>query len=123
MNIAAISGTLVSKAIARGTETRVLLFTVMTRERGAENKKEIVSFVPCALFNGDAELETLLTTEGKDMWVEFTGRVHCSCYQSGQQPKFNTEVIVNPRTFCIHGRNNANNQEETQQTKQNKERK
>lgn len=98
MNVAIISGTLVAHAIAKGTETRVLLFTVQTRNgTGADN----VSFAPCALFNPPAELEQRLVTQGKGLRVELQGRVHCSCYQAGNQPRFNTEVIVFSKSFVV----------------------
>ena len=97
MNIAIVSGRLVKNAVVRGTETKVLAFTLETKSTDGE--KERSTFVPCTLFNPSAKMQTLLTQQGEGVLVELEGRI------SGPNPdaekKFGTEVIVWNRSLTI----------------------
>src|SRR5437899_9044945 len=50
MNICALAGRLVRNGMIRGTERKVLLFTLETRDgRDEGDQKERVNFVPCVM--------------------------------------------------------------------------
>jgi single-strand DNA-binding protein len=102
MNICALGGRLVRNAVLRGTDKRVLLFTLETRNgRDEEDQKERINFVPCALFNPSIELERKLVNEGKGLFVELEGRIGSSSYEANGEKKFNTEVIVFNRSVTL----------------------
>lgn len=100
-NHCVIAGHLVSHALAKGTKTRVLLFTVETHQRSNEKNGNIVSFVPCCWFNPPEAIEQRLTTAGKGQFILLQGRINCSVYMVGQQSRSNTEVIVFPNSVVF----------------------
>ena len=103
MNICAIAGRLARNGVVKGTEKKVLMFTVETRSGGedGDNKNERVSFVPCIVFNPSPELERKLGTEGKGLYVELEGRISSSSYEANGERKFQTEVVVFNRSITV----------------------
>ncbi len=96
-----IGGRLIENAIAKGKNTRVLLFTVITQQRTADKDSDIISMVPCAWFNPSAELEDRLTKTGKGQFIMFEGRINQSIYMVGQQSRCSCEVIVFPNSVVL----------------------
>ncbi len=102
MNICAIAGRLPRNAVLKGTEKKVLMFTVETRSGGEDgDKNERVSFVPCAVFNPSPQLEQALVGEGKGTYIELEGRISSSSYETNGERKFSTEVVVFNRSIAI----------------------
>lgn len=101
LNSCIIAGHLVSNAIAKGTRTRVLLFTVETHQRSNEKNGDIVSFAPCCWFKAPQEVERKLTSAGKGQFILLQGRINCSIYMVGQQSRSNTEIIVFPNSVVL----------------------
>ena len=102
MNICALAGRLVRNGMIRGTDRKVLLFTLETRDgRDEGEQKERVNFVPCVMFNPSPELEQKLIAEGKGLYVELEGRIASSSYESNGEKKYQTEVIVFNRSFTF----------------------
>ena len=76
MNICIIGGRVVRNATVKGTERKILRFTVETRDGHEEGEnKERVNQVPCVLFNSTPELEQVLGSQGEGLRLEFMGRV------------------------------------------------
>ncbi len=76
MNICVIGGRIVRNASVKGTDRKILRFTVETRDGHEEgDNKERVNQVPCVLFSPTPELEQSLTTKGEGLHVEFQGRI------------------------------------------------
>src|SRR5436309_15834032 len=96
MNICVISGEIQNNAIVRGQKTKALVFTVATKQsvNGEAESDTLVSHVPCVIFNPPAEIEQLLTMEGKGLKVEFQGRVTASRYDPREEPRSNADVAV-----------------------------
>ncbi len=102
MNTCALSGRLARNAVVKGTDKKVLLFTLVTRYGFDEaEQKERVAYVPCVVFNPAAELEKALVTEGKDVYVELEGRITSSSYEANGERKYTTEVVAFNRTVSI----------------------
>lgn len=101
MNIAAISGTLVQNAQARGQKARVLTFTVETRNSNGEDEKNGSSWVPVVMFNPPPEIEEELTQKGKGLRVELQGRVNTSKFESNGETKYVTEVVCYTKSLHI----------------------
>ena len=105
MNVCVISGLLESNAIARGKKTKALVFTVMTKQRGngnsGEEDQDLVSYVPCVIFNPPAELEQRLTSAGKGLHVELQGRLNAARHEANEEPRSNGEVVVYTRTVKL----------------------
>jgi len=102
MNVCALAGRLVNKGIIRGTDKKVLKFTLETRNgRDEGEQKERVNFVPCVVFNPSPELEQKLVSEGKGLYVELEGRIASSNYEANGEKKSNTEVIVFNRSLTF----------------------
>jgi single-stranded DNA-binding protein len=103
MNICAVSGRLVRNAVLRGSNKKVLLFTLACRNGGEESEqKDRVQYVPCAVFNPSPELEKALVTEGQGTHVELEGRIGSSSYESNGERKFTTEVVAFNRSITWH---------------------
>jgi single-stranded DNA-binding protein len=103
MNICVISGKLERNAIVRGKTTKALVFTVITTQRGngnGEGEQDLVSYVPCVIFNPPAELEQQLTTAGKQMQIQLQGRVNAR-HEANEDPRSNGEVVVYTRTVKL----------------------
>ena len=102
MNVCILSGKILTNATARGTEPKMLSFTLETKYGCNEKeKKDRVAFVPCVLFNPEPEVETLLTTRGEGLFVELEGRLSGASPDANGGRKFNTEVIVKNGTFTV----------------------
>jgi single-stranded DNA-binding protein len=76
MNICIIGGRIVRDALVKGTDRKVVRFTVETRDgRDEGENKEYVNRVPCVLFNPASEIERTLIHQGEGLKVELQGRV------------------------------------------------
>lgn len=92
MNICVIGGRIVRPATVKGTDRKVLRFTVETRDGHVEGEsKERVNQVPCVLFGPSPELEQTLTAGAEGLHVEFHGRVASWGDNNG---KSGAEVVV-----------------------------
>jgi hypothetical protein len=100
MNICVVSGELVNDGVVRGKDRNVLVFTVATKTQSGDSETT-VSHVPCIIFNPPAELQQLLTTRGKDLAVEFQGKVNASRFDPSAEPHANGEVVVYTKTLRI----------------------
>ena len=99
MNLCVIAGRVLQNATVKGTERKVLRFTVETRDGHDEGEnKERVNQVPCVLFGPAPELEQALTTKGEGLRVEFQGRV---ATWGGNGGKSGAEVVVFNRSLTL----------------------
>ncbi len=102
MNICVLSGELVRDPVVKGTDKKLVLFTVATRSGGEDNgQKERVTNVPCVVFNPSPELEQGLTRAGKGASVELEGRISTSSYEANGERRFVTEVVAFNRSLVI----------------------
>jgi len=100
MNICVISGELVTNAVVRGKDKKVLVFTVATKNQNGDSEA-MVSHAPCVVFNPPAELEQLLSTRGKGLAVELQGRVSISRFDAKAEPRANAEVVVYTKSIKV----------------------
>jgi len=99
MNICMIAGR-IRNASVKGTDRKVLRFTVETRDGHDEGEqKERVNQVPCVLFNPSPELEQTLTSQGEGLRVELQGRIACWNGESNGRP--NVEVVAFNRSLTF----------------------
>ena len=76
MNICVIGGRVIRNATVKGTDRKILRFTVETRDGHEDGDiKERVNQVPCVLFNPSPELEQTLSLQGEGLKIEFQGRI------------------------------------------------
>ena len=102
LNICAISGRLVRNAVLRGSERKVLLFTVATQLGNDDNgQKERLSHVPCVVFGPSEELQRSLVDNGQGTHIELEGRIITSNYESNGERKFTTEVVAFNRSITL----------------------
>ena len=102
MNICAITGRLVRNAVSKGTDRKVLLFTVATPLGSVENgQKERVTHVPCVVFNPSEDLVRALVQNGQGTYLELEGRVLTSSYESNDEKKYSTEVVAFNRSITL----------------------
>ena len=102
MNICAITGRLVRNAVSKGTDRKVLLFTVVTPLGSDENgQKERVAHVPCVVFNPSEDLEKSLVQNGQGTHIELEGRIITSSYETNGERKFTTEVVAFNRSITL----------------------
>ena len=95
MNICVIGGRVIRNATVKGTDRKVLRFTVETRDGHDEGEqKERVNQVPVVLFAPSPELEQTLTSQGEGLRVELQGRIASWNGESNGRP--NVEVVA----FC-----------------------
>ena len=100
MNLCVVAGRIIRKASVKGTDRKVLRFTVETRDGHDEGElKERVNQVPCVLFNPTPELEQTLTSGGEGLRVELQGRVASWNCESNGRP--NVEVVVFNRSLTF----------------------
>jgi hypothetical protein len=101
MNLCVIGGRILRNATVKGTDRKILRFTVETRD-GHEDKdsenKERVNHVPCVLFNPTPELEQALANGGEGRPVELQGRVATWGENNG---KSGAEVVVFNRSLTF----------------------
>ncbi len=99
MNLCVIAGRILRNAIAKGTDRKILRFTVETRDGHDEGEmKERVNQVPCVLFSPTAELEQMLTGSGEGLKVELQGRVASWGENNGRS---GAEVVVFNRSLTF----------------------
>lgn len=90
------SGTLPRAAIVNGTEKKALRFTLAcVFGYDSKRKRDLVSYVPCVMFEPTPETEKLLAQEWKGLFFEVEGHVTTSKYESNGDIKYSTQVIVN----------------------------
>jgi single-strand DNA-binding protein len=99
MNLCVLSGHLVRDGVVKGTDKKVLLFTLAAKHGAEENgQKERVSHVPCVVFNPSPELEQALK---KGAWVELEGRISTSSYEANGERRYVTEVVAFNRSLSV----------------------
>jgi single-stranded DNA-binding protein len=99
MNLCVLAGRIVRNASAKGTDRKILRFTVETRDGRDEGEtKERINQVPCVLFNPAPELGKTLTSDGEGLRVELQGRV---ASWVGENGKSNAEVVVFNRSLTF----------------------
>ncbi len=99
MNLCVIGGRVVRNATVKGTDRKVLRFTVETRDGHEEGEvKERVNQVPCVLFGASPELEQKLSAHGEGLQLEFQGRVATWGDNNG---KSGAEVVVFNRSLTF----------------------
>ena len=100
MNLCVIAGRIVRNASVKGTDRKILRFTVETRDGHDEGEtKERVNQVPCVLFNPSAELEQTLTGDAEGLRVELQGRIASWNGESNGRP--NVEVVAFNRSLTF----------------------
>jgi hypothetical protein len=76
MNLCVIAGRIINRPSLKGTDRKILRFTVETRDGHDDGDVKLrVNIVPCVLFNPSAELEQTLTECGEGLRVELQGRI------------------------------------------------
>lgn len=99
MNLCVLAGRILRDATVKGTERKVLRFTVETRDGHDEGEtKERINQVPCVLFGPSPELEQVLISRGEGRQVELQGRV---ASWGGENGKSNVEVVVFNRSLTF----------------------
>ena len=100
MNLCVIAGRIVHNASVKGTDRKILRFTVETRDGHDEGEtKERVNQVPCVLFNPSPELELTLTSQGEGLRVELQGRIASWNGESNGRPS--VEVVAFNRSLTF----------------------
>ena len=100
MNLCIIAGRLIRQASIKGTDRKVLRFTVETRDGHDEGEtKQRVNQVPCVLFNPSPELEQMLTTPGDGLRIELQGRIASWNGEANGRP--NVEVVALNRSLTF----------------------
>ena len=100
MNLCVIAGRILRNPTVKGTDRKILRFTVETRDGHDEGElKERVNQVPCVLFNPSPELEQTLTSQGEGVRVELQGRVASWNGDSNGRP--NVEVVAFNRSLTF----------------------
>ncbi len=100
MNLCVVAGRILRSASVKGTERKILRFTVETRDGHDEGEtKERINQVPCVLFNPSPELEQTLTSAGEGLRVELQGRVASWNGEANGRP--NVEVVVFNRSLTF----------------------
>mgnify|MGYP001305420457 CR=1 FL=1 len=61
---------------------------VISGELVNRDNEASISYAPCVVFNPPAELEQLLTTNGKGLAVERQGRVSNSRFDAQSEPRY-----------------------------------
>ena len=84
----------------RGTDRKVLLFTVATLN-GLDENKERKTHVPCVVFGPSEDLQRSLTKGGEGIYIELEGRVITSSYETNGERKFTTEVVAFNRSITL----------------------
>lgn len=99
MNLCVLAGRIVRDATVKGTERKILRFTVETRDGHDEGEtKERINQVPCVCFGPSPELEQVLIRSGEGRQVELQGRV---ASWGGENGKSNVEVVVFNRSLTF----------------------
>ena len=99
MNLCVIAGRVIRNASVKGTDRKILRFTVETRDGHDEGEmKERVNQVPCVLFNPSPELEQTLVSQGEGLRLELQGRIATWSENNG---KSGAEVVVFNRSLTF----------------------
>lgn len=99
MNLRLIAGRILRNATVKGTDRKVLRFTVETRDGHDQGEmKERVNQVPCVLFGPTPELEQTLTSRAEGLHIELQGRVATWGDNNG---KSGAEVVVFNRSLTF----------------------
>jgi hypothetical protein len=99
MNLCVIAGRILRNATVKGTDRKILRFTVETRDGHDEGEmKERINQVPCVLFGPTPELEQTLASGGEGLRVELQGRVATWGDNNG---KSGAEVVVFNRSLTF----------------------
>jgi len=99
MNLCIIAGQIVTRPSLKGTDRKILRFTVETRDGHDDgDAKERVNQVPCVLFNPSADLEQTLTERAEGLHVELQGRI-ATWGENGN--KSGAEVVVFNRSLTF----------------------
>ncbi len=102
MNICAIAGRLVKNAVVRGSERKVLLFTIAAQWGADENgSKDRATHIPCLVFSPSEDLERSLVQNGQGTYIELEGRILTSSYDTKGERKFTTEVVAFNRSITL----------------------
>lgn len=102
MNLAVIAGRLVRNAVVKGSDRKVLLFTVATQlGNEGSGQKERLTHVPVVVFGPSEDLERSLVENGPGTHIELEGRIVTSSYESNGERKFTTEVIAFNRSITL----------------------
>ena len=102
MNHVALAGRLVRNAVVKGSDQKVLLFTVATQLGTDDNgHKDRVAHVPCVVFGPSEELERSLVQNGQGTYIELEGRIITSSYESNGEKKYSTEVVAFIRSITL----------------------
>lgn len=100
MNLCVLAGRIVQNARVKGTDRKILRFTVETRDGHDEGEtKERINQVPCVLFSPSPEMEQILTNKAKGLRVALQGRVVSWGRESNG--KSNVEVAVFNRSLTF----------------------
>lgn len=100
MNLCVIAGRLTRRASVKGTDRKILRFTVETRDGHDEGEtKERINQVPCVLFNPSLELEQMLTSTEEGLKVELQGRIASWNGESNGRP--GVEVVAFNRSLTF----------------------
>lgn len=100
MNLCVLAGRIVRNASVKGTDRKVLRFTVETRDGHDEGEtKERVNQVPCVLFGPSPELEQTLISHGEGLRVELQGRI--ASWNGEANGRSNVEVVVFNRSLTF----------------------
>ena len=90
------SGTLPRAAIVNGTEKKAVKFTLAAcYGYNTQTKRDLVSYVPCVVFEPAPDIEKLLTQDWRGLFFEVEGHVSTSKFEKDGETKYSTEVIVN----------------------------
>jgi len=99
MNLCVIAGRIINRPSVKGTDRKILRFSVETRDGHDDgDAKERVNQVPCVLFNPSPELEQMLTERGEGVHVELQGRI-ATWGENGS--KSGAEVVVFNRSLTF----------------------
>ncbi len=100
MNLCVLAGRIVRQVNVKGTDRKILRFTVETRDGHDEGEvKERVNQVPCVLFNPSPELEQVLVSQGEGLRVELQGRL--ASWNGESNGRQNVEVVVFNRSLTF----------------------
>ena len=95
MNKFVAIGRLPRPAVVNGTEEKVVKFTLACCHGHDRAKhRDLVSYVPCVVFQPGPELLELLTEDWQGLVIELEGHVATSKFVSEGHTRYSTEVVV-----------------------------
>ena len=100
MNLCVLAGRIVQNASVKGTDRKILRFTVETRDGHDEGEtKERINRVPCVLFSPSPQIEQILTSKAEGLRVALQGRV--ASWGGESNGKSSVEVVVFNRSLTF----------------------